>query len=223
MRQFLVTTTATLLGTAIASLTNLTPVQAVILTNQNFSSSPQLSNVATGWTNGTNTQFGGGSLESLFDGITDDFSREATFTFIGDGITSLSPNNFVGITIDLDGIYNLTSIKIANDSITMAGEEVSAMEVILNGKSNEVTRFSVDNLNDGNLQDIDDIFTNQTIAGVTSIEFRVTESERLGAFEIREFVISGDRTSESVPEPSTLLGLLAFGVIGKCLLNKRTA
>ncbi|BBM85656.1 PEP-CTERM sorting domain-containing protein [Candidatus Uabimicrobium amorphum] len=185
------------------TILNIAFVYSEVITNTDLvGGSAVVTRLPVGWTDNGNLP-----VSALFDGIS---ANPGNGRVLFQGPTDLSDADFIGITIDLITPFEINSFQMAHDFGSSASQEVVSMDILLNGSEGLIQSFSVDNLNDGNINDIDDVFVGQSIAGVTNIEFRITGNEASRQIEIREFIVTGN----AVPEPSTFILLTLLAAIG---------
>jgi len=147
--------------------------------------------LATGWTAGSYP------VTLLFDGNADNPGTGRVLYWHGG--TTLSQTNYISITIDLIEPWEINSFQIANDYGNSSVNEVHSMDILLSGTAGLIKSFLVSNLDDDYVPDIDDVFTGESILGVTRIEFRITENQDPWSIEIREFIVTGTPAPSNQP------------------------
>lgn len=159
------------------------------------------------------------TVDGLFDGETGN-PGNGRFVVRQNGGAPLSSTNFVSINVDLLKAFDVDAVQLAHDWGNAASQEVTNMEVLFSNAGGLISSISASGLNDGNINDIDDIGTSLNVSGVTSIEFRITGGEgNPHVLEIRELLVTGEFT---IPEPATAtLGLL--GIVGMAARRRRVA
>lgn len=160
------------------------------------------------------------SVGVLFDGSTTYNDQSQHFLFEKNTGAFLSDTNPITITLDLTNTWQISSFGLANDWGGSTSREIGTMTVSLYDTNHTLLYdLTTTNLNNGgsNLL-IDSIFSDESIIGVKSIEIAITEAEiQSNAFEVREFIISGE--ANPVPVPSSIF-LLGFGLMGLAAVKR---
>ena len=181
-------------------------LQADTITNADFESAPSLS-MPSGWYNSDLGPSG------LFDGITANPGNGRVVFYQGSAV--LSRTNYISIGVDLKNSWVINSFQVANDFGGGTTHEMTAIDLIFSGDNGLIKDFSFSGIEDNIIDDIDDIFVNENITGVTNIEFRITGNDTSTAIELREFIMTGTRI---IPEPS---GILLFIIFISLLFTKK--
>jgi hypothetical protein len=188
------------------------PASADVIGNADLVGGSPTLTLAPGWTEFSGVGFL--PISGLLDGVTANTGNGRWAAAQSTG-SPLSSSNYHSIVLDFLSPYEITDIGLAHDYGGAASQEIQSMDVILNGPSGLLASFSVSGLEDNVISDIDAVLTAISVAPVTQIEFRITDSE-LPNIEAREFVITGNQVA--IPEPATVtliaVSLLPLGFVG---------